>query len=370
MNRWGDPLLRPVRPPERYAETAPGAVTYRPVLRGGEPLGFLWISDVDGAAGWVDSAAAGPDGWNAGTPWLRRLAGSKASGRSPGEALRHLATLPEDERAGAVAGPDAEAASLAQLADLAGHLDPPAPPPAPPTPPPSASPLSASPPSAPDPATPAPDRPLPLPPPPAQDQPVLPAPGRPPPSALDRPVPPPAGLNSVQQAAYDYTRAPDVHNALLQSDDPPARLAELLTDPARAAELSAIFGRQPLYGDFAERFRLLDQAVTSPLPESVQTLRGVDDVAHLAAGAADVRALAGGTYTEPGYLSVSLGATPAYRTGCWLRLVAPKGTRALWMGRRSHHPYERELILPRGLTIRVDDVYLRDGRVQVAATIV
>lgn len=181
---------------------------------------------------------------------------------------------------------------------------------------------------------------------------------------------PPRGLNTVQQAAYDYTRAPDVHNALLQADDPPARLAELLADPARAAELTAIFGREPLYGDFVERYRLLDQAVNAPLPESVETLRGVEDPTHLIGGTGDVRALAGGTYTEPGYLSVSLGATPAYRTGYWLRLVAPKGTRALWMGRQSHHPYERELILPRDLKIRVDDVHLRDSRVHIAATIV
>ncbi|BCB82515.1 hypothetical protein GCM10022251_69730 [Phytohabitans flavus] len=319
MNRWGDPRLRPVHPPERYADTASGAVTYRPVLRDGEPLGFLWASEVDGAAGWVDHGAAGASGWSAGTPWLRHLAASKAAGHTPAEALRHLADLPSDERAGVVGGTEAEAASLAELTELSVPAGLPAPPPEPPRP--------------------------------------------------TAPGVPPEGLNTVQQAAYDYTRAPGVHNALLQADDPPARLAELLAAPARAAELAAIFGREPLYGDFAERYRLLDQAVAAPLPESLETLRGVEDVANLTGGLADVRALAGGTYTEPGYLSVSLGATPAYRTGCWLRLVVPKGTRALWMGRQSHHPYERELILPRGLTIRIDDVYLRDGHVEIAATI-
>lgn len=314
MNRWGDPRFRPVHLPERYAESAAGAVSYRQVVRGGVPLGWLWASDVDGAAGWVECDSAGADGWNAGTPWLRRLAEAKAAGHTPSEALRRLADLPEDERAGVVSGPEQQAATLPA-------------PPGPPSPPPS--------------------------------PPVEPVTGS-----------PPAGLNTVQQAAYDYTRAPDVHNALLQADDPQTRLAELLADPARAAELTAVFGREPLYGDFAERYRLLDQAVVSPLPESLETLRGVDDVAHLAGGLADVRALAGSTHAEPGYLSVSLGATPAYQTGCWLRLVAPKGTRALWMGRQSHHPHERELILPRGLKIRIDDVYLRDGRVQVAGRIV
>jgi hypothetical protein len=320
VNRWGDPLFRPVDLPERYAETATGAVSYRTVVRGGEPLGFLWASDVDGAAGWMECGSAGAAGWNAGTPWLRRLAASKAAGHTPGEALRHLADLPEDERSGAVGGPETEASSLADLADLAGSAPPRF------------------------------------------------APGEG--SVASREAEPPAGLNTVQRAAYDYTRAPDVHNALLQADDPPARLAELRTDPARAAQLAAIFGREPLYGDFAERYRLLDQAVAAPLPESLETLRGIDDVAHVAAGVADVRALAGATLTEPGYLSVSLGATPAYRTGCWLRLVAPRGTPALWMGRRSHHPHERELILPRGLRIRIDDVHVRDGRLQIAGTIV
>jgi hypothetical protein len=320
VNRWGDPRFRPADVPERYAETATGAVSYRPVVRGGDPLGFLWASDVDGAAGWMECGTAGPEGWNAGTPWLRHLASSKAAGRTPAEALRHLAELPEDERAGVVGGPEREVSSLAELADLAAPSDLPVPPPA--------SPSRGA--------------------------------------TGSRP----AGLNTVQRAAYDYTRAPDVHNALLQADDPQVRLAELLADPVRAAALADIFGHEPVYGDFAERFRLLDQAVTSPLPESLETLRGVEDVAHLAGGVADVRALAGGTYTEPGYLSVSLGATPAYPTGYWLRLVAPKGTRALWMGRQSHHPDERELILPRGLAIRVDDVYLRDGRVQVAGRIV
>lgn len=318
MNRWGDPLFRPVDPPERYAETAMGAVSYRPVARGGEPLGYLWASDVDGAAGWVECGSAGADGWNAGTPWLRRLAAAKAAGHPPGEALRHLADLPEDERAGVVSGPGARAASLAALTELAGPAN------------------------------------------------LRLTTGE---GAACPETEPPTGLNTVQRAAYDYTRAPDVHNALLQSDDPPALLAELLADPPRAAALTAIFGREPMYGDFAERYRLLDQAVVSPLPESLETLRGIDDVAHLTGGVADVRALAGSTHTEPGYLSVSLGATPAHPTGCWLRLVAPKGTRALWMGRQSHCPHERELILPRGLKIRIDDVHLRHGRIQVAATI-
>lgn len=319
MNRWGDPRPRPLRVPERYARSASGPVSYLRVCRGGEPLGYLWASDVDNAAGWVDRGAAGAAGWNAGTPWLGRLAASKAAGRTPGEALRDLAELPGDERAGAVDGALSEAASLAALVELAAPAGLPAPPP---TPPPRGEPGS-----------------------------------------------PPGGLNTVQQAAYDYTRAPSVHNALLQADDPASVLAELLADPARAAEITAIFGYEPQYGDFAERFRLLDQAVSSPLPESLETLRGVEDVASLTGGSVDVRELAGGTYTEPGYLSVSLGATPAYPTGCWLRLVAPKGTRSLWMGRHSHHPYERELILPRGMTIRVDDVALRDGRVEIAGWI-
>jgi hypothetical protein len=320
VNRWGDPRFRPLRQPERFAETARGPVAYRPVVHDGQTLGYLWASDVDGAAGWVECGAAGADGWNAGTPWLRRLSGAKAAGRTPAEALGDLAGLPGDERAGRVAEPGGEA-SLAALVELAEPAGPPAPRVEPAQPP-----LTGT---------------------------------------------PPAGLNTVQQAAYDYTRAPDVHNELLQVDDPPARLAELLADPARAAGLAAIFGPEPEFGDFVERYRLLDQAVSSPLPESLETLRGIADVTRVAGGVAgDVRALAGSTHTEPGYLSVSLGATPAYRTGCWLRLVAPKGTPSLWMGRRSHYPHERELILPRGLTVRIDDVYLRDGRVQIAATIV
>ncbi|WP_173055234.1 hypothetical protein [Phytohabitans houttuyneae] len=296
-----------------------GAVSYHRVTRGGETLGYLWASDVDDAAGWLDSTAAGAGGWNAGTPWLRRLAAAKGDGHPPAEALRHLAELPADERAGVVDGPVAEAGSLAELTATA-----------------------------------------------ATSGPTL---APPPPPASGTPGAPPAGLNTVQQAAYDYTRAPAVHNELLQAGDPAARLAELLADPERAGEAAAAFGHEPVYGDFAERFRLLDQAVASPLPEPVETLRGVTDVAHLTGGAADVRSLAGGTYAEPGYLSVSLGATPAYPTGCWLRLVAPKGTRSLWMGRRSHHPYERELILPCDLTIRVDDVYLRGGHIEVTGWI-
>ncbi|MFC0531052.1 ADP-ribosyltransferase [Phytohabitans kaempferiae] len=321
MNRWGDPRFRPVQLPDRYAEAATGPVAYLPVARGDETLGYLWASDVDGAAGWVERGAAGPAGWNAGTPWLRRLSAAKAAGRAPGEALRELAELPDDPRAGrAAAAPVRALGSLAELIELAGPVGLPATPVEPAAPPRTGS--------------------------------------------------PPAGLNTVQQAAYDYTRAPDVHNGLLQDGDPPALLARLLADPARAADLAGIFGSPPRYGDFVERYRLLDQAVSAPLPESLETLRGVEHIRHVAGGVADVRALAGSTHTEPGYLSVSLGATPAYHTGCWLRLVAPKGTRSLWMGRQSHHPNERELILPRGLTIRIDDVYLRDDRVQLAATIV
>jgi hypothetical protein len=89
-----------------------------------------------------------------------------------------------------------------------------------------------------------------------------------------------------------------------------------------------------------------------PVPETLAVVRGTAPRAF----PVPVHLLAGETVTERGYLSTSIGQTPAFDNRVWMHLSVPKGTPAIFMEDVTHCPGERELLLARGLSYVVDRV--------------
>lgn len=140
--------------------------------------------------------------------------------------------------------------------------------------------------------------------------------------------------------------------------DPEARLQELWQNHRQREFLRQYLGGEPTLDAFWRRINELDQALSQPLPEPVQAVRGLHDVNFMLAS--DGRPLAGrhpmllvgAVQYEPGYMSTSLGSGTTEVDGKGfnyrLHLNLPEGARGVWMGRSSAYPDQRELVLPRG----------------------
>ncbi|CAL9378238.1 hypothetical protein SUDANB121_01009 [Nocardiopsis dassonvillei] len=116
-------------------------------------------------------------------------------------------------------------------------------------------------------------------------------------------------------------------------------------------------GAYPDAQDVLDVIGRLDDATAHSLPEGVEAVRGVYGFEHLAPGStADPSSLVGRTFTDPGFMSVSLGPRPGAAGGSptdIIRFTLPPGTPGLWVGDRSLHPGEREIILARGTSYRI-----------------
>lgn len=104
-----------------YEVLADGAIRYLPVTLGRKLLGYLWASDAENAAYFVERTAAGLDATLAMGPWIWRLREAKEEGLSPLQALRRWVGEPEDPDGGGIAADakEREASSLQALEELA-----------------------------------------------------------------------------------------------------------------------------------------------------------------------------------------------------------------------------------------------------------
>ncbi|OLB77365.1 MAG: hypothetical protein AUI14_16235 [Actinobacteria bacterium 13_2_20CM_2_71_6] len=156
-------------------------------------------------------------------------------------------------------------------------------------------------------------------------------------------------------------------------------LSEVLTSPRQKAALQQILtrtsyaystmvksfgGRYPTVADMEARMRLLDEALGRPIPANVVAHRGLRNVNFLPEfrASGDLRSLVGTTQTEPGYMSTSLGARPAFGPE-WgyhyrVHLAVPRGASGLWVGFAAMPPFnrQRELILARGTSYRILEI--------------
>jgi len=86
-----------------YDFLSAGPVRWLPITRRGEVLGYLWASETDYAADYIDRTEAGTAGLDAGEPWVSRLDQAAAEGLAPLQALRRWVGEPEDPVAGGIA---------------------------------------------------------------------------------------------------------------------------------------------------------------------------------------------------------------------------------------------------------------------------
>ncbi|MFB7718547.1 ADP-ribosyltransferase [Nocardia sp. NPDC056100] len=131
-----------------------------------------------------------------------------------------------------------------------------------------------------------------------------------------------------------------------------------------AAEFSANLSNAAI-GLVRKLIQETELAVESPTRVSRQVtshMRAVcadaDGVERAAVRARDPALLRGVIQKEHGYSSTSRGAAPPdyHARGYRLELDVPAGSHGLWMGQESRNIYQRELILPRDLEYRIDEV--------------
>lgn len=87
-----------------YASETSVLVRHHPAVRDGVPVGHLWASIDELAAGFVPAADL-PDGDPASPAWHGRLAESAAAGLTPSQALHALRDAPDDGAAGRLIDP-------------------------------------------------------------------------------------------------------------------------------------------------------------------------------------------------------------------------------------------------------------------------
>ncbi|WP_306368967.1 ADP-ribosyltransferase [Nocardiopsis sp. CC223A] len=146
---------------------------------------------------------------------------------------------------------------------------------------------------------------------------------------------------------------------ILDAPDPESELAGWYANAGNAGTVARSNGGA--YPTAAEVTALLDRlgrTVDRPLPETVEMVRGLHEVSFLDGFRdLDPYSLVGTVQTEPGFMSVSLGNRLAGHHQAESRhvvhLTVPAGARGLWVGERSEHPEEREVVLARGTAYRI-----------------
>jgi hypothetical protein len=107
--------------PPRYTSRTEKPVEYVPVAdNGGAIVGYLYVCDADGAAGWQARVSATPEQQNLAAAWMRLLHRGKARGVKPGEALEELLRNPANGQSRVAAESRRVAESLAALRVIAG----------------------------------------------------------------------------------------------------------------------------------------------------------------------------------------------------------------------------------------------------------
>ncbi|MCY9784113.1 hypothetical protein KIK06_09430 [Nocardiopsis sp. EMB25] len=179
-------------------------------------------------------------------------------------------------------------------------------------------------------------------------------------------------LTSEQQlASRSYTQKSYYYNTFSRMSDKDAAVDYLigLPPPYFRDWLHEWFGGpDPTPANAAEVRRVLeenldafDAATRNPLPEAVQIHRGLRDIDFMldpVRGIHDPSDLIGEDFIERGYMSGSLGVEAAFGPPSHryqLHIDVPRGYDALWMGRNSLYPNQREIILSRGTRLVFTD---------------
>ncbi|WP_308188683.1 ADP-ribosyltransferase [Streptomyces sp. MNU89] len=134
-------------------------------------------------------------------------------------------------------------------------------------------------------------------------------------------------------------------------------------------------GTYPTPEDFLERNVLIDEATRSHrLPEGLEVHRSLRNVNFMEGySPLGLDRLIGTTQREPGFMSTSVGGESTFASQPFrLRINVPEGSPALWLGRTSKYPHQRELLLPSNTEYRILDVipHGRNGPWTIIAEVV
>lgn len=185
-------------------------------------------------------------------------------------------------------------------------------------------------------------------------------------------------IGDIYDAAHRADLTPEqrqIVNDILSADDPGMRLEQWIRHSGVRGVIARTFGHFPTEADFRERIRLIDEALSHPLPEGVEVQRGLHSVDFMDGYSGSMESLVGTRQTEEAYMSTALGDRPPTVDGhempIRLHLDVPEGSRGLWMGSRSMYPDQRELILPRNTVYEITDVVQDEsGRWHIHAKVV
>ncbi|OLT29523.1 hypothetical protein BJF79_40765 [Actinomadura sp. CNU-125] len=155
-------------------------------------------------------------------------------------------------------------------------------------------------------------------------------------------------------------------DSLLSDGNPEALIGRVVGNGGYHQFLEGYFGETPSVDAFNRRMGELDQALDQPLPEPVQTERGLHDVSFMTAadgsplGARDASQLIGSVQHEHAFMSTSLGRDPAVVDNnpfpIRIHIDLPEGARGVWMGEQSAYSDQRELVLPRNTRYEITHV--------------
>ncbi|WP_405538491.1 DUF4157 domain-containing protein [Streptomyces sp. NBC_00075] len=121
-------------------------------------------------------------------------------------------------------------------------------------------------------------------------------------------------------------------------------------------------GAYPTPEAFLESNVLIDEATRAHrLPEGLEVHRSLGDINFMnglnRSFPNEVDRLVGTTQREPGFMSTSVGGESTFSANPYrIRLSVPAGSPALWLGRTSKYPDQRELLLPSNTAYQIIDV--------------
>ncbi|MGL4177892.1 MAG: ADP-ribosyltransferase [Dermatophilaceae bacterium] len=313
---WSSPRLsedlqfKVVSGPQDYASKTAASVEYMKVGSEDGVLGYLWAADADGAAGYEASPSGDDDAENAGMPWVLRLREAKAEGLTPTQALERMEAHPGSPDGGRViAGSRNRAESLAALRELANE----------------------------------------------GADPGLRGRGRRTRGDDERAAS--GGGRSRVAGRHTGVEANEPHEGVATREPSVSR-------PTYREVNGVLRGSMLPTPEVMKQIDALDAALAGrPAREYIWVNRGM----RLGPDDMPPPMMIGKTFGDPTYLSTTLGPpAPMFQHHeAILHLVVPTGTPALWMANVAADPGERELLLGRGLTYRIDRVAMENGQWQI-----
>ncbi|MGL5819020.1 MAG: ADP-ribosyltransferase [Phycicoccus sp.] len=304
--------LRPriVFSPEAYAYSTDQPVEYVVVGNDDGTLGYLWAADSDNAASYVAQLAGGDLAQNAGVTWVLRLREAKVDGLTPTQALARMEAHPGSPDGGKViAGSRNRAESLAALRELANE----------------------------------------------GADPGLRGRGRRTRGADERAAS--GGGRGRVAGRHTVGKANEPHEGVAKREPGVSR-------PTYREVNGVLRGTMVPTPEVLTQIAALDAALAGrPAREYIWVNRGM----RLGPDDMPPPMMIGKTFGDPTYLSTTLGppAQAFQNHEAILHLVVPTGTPALWMANVAADAGERELLLGRGLTYRIDRVAMENGQWQI-----